>query len=298
MLGWTATFMKSQLFTSVPYPTSDFSGQTVIITGSNTGLGLEASKHIVRLGAAKVILAVRTVSKGEKAAQEIVQTCNVPESTVEVWQLDMSKHDSIVAFAKRSSHLPRLDAAILNAGILTYKFETHSGVESHIAVNVVGTLLLSTLLLPKMRLSAKATRLRGRLTIVGSDMMYIADLKELETQGKILDKLNDPAQSDIGQRYGVSKVLVFYSLRELAARSPLTSDSDVILSVLTPGLCRSDIFRDDVSAAGKLAMTVGLAAFARTTEVGSRTLVHGISTQLPAEAHGKFLRDCRLAEYA
>ncbi|KAK5120006.1 hypothetical protein LTR85_007082 [Meristemomyces frigidus] len=296
MLGWTATFVKSQLFTTVPYPTSDFSGQTIIVTGSNTGLGFEASKHVVRLGAAKVILAVRTVSKGDKAAQDIVEACNVPNSTVEVWQLDMSKRDSIIAFAKRANELQRLDAAILNAGILTRKWATYDGVESHIAVNVVGTMLLSTLLLPKMRQCAKQTGLRGRLTIVGSDLMYIATLKELEAEGKIMEKLNDPAESNIGNRYGLSKALVFYSLRELAARSPLTTDSNVIVSVLTPGACKTDIFRDEASAGGKLAMAAGLAVFARTTEVGSRTLVHGIDSDLPMEAHGRFLMDCKLAQ--
>lgn len=295
MLAWTATFVKSQLFTSIPYPTSDFSGQTVIVTGSNTGLGLEAARHIVRLGAAKVILAVRTVSKGEKAAQSIVDSCSIPKSTVEVWQLDMSDHDSIKAFAKRTEGLERLDAMILNAGILTSNWETYAGVESHLAVNVIGTLLLSTLLLPALRQSAKRTGLRGRLTIIGSDMMYIADIKELETEGRIMDKLNDMAKSKIGQRYQLSKVLVFYGLRELARRSPLNDDSDVIMSVVTPGACKSDIFRDEKGSVGKMAMAAGQAVFARTTEVGSRTLVHGVIPELPAQFHGRFGQDCKLA---
>lgn len=297
MLGWTATFVKSQLFTSLPYPSTSFSDQTVIVTGSNPGLGLEASKHVTRLGAAKVILAVRTVSKGEKAANDILQSCNVPKSTVEVWQLDMSNYDSIVAFAKRADGLQRLDAAVLNAGILTKHFKMHNGIESHIAVNAVGTTLLSTLLLPKMRQSAKETGLRGRLTVVGSDLMYIADLKELETKGSILEKHSNPAQPDMGQRYGLSKVLAFYSLRELAARSPLSPDSDLILSILTPGACHSEIFRDEVSTASKLTMAASLAIFARTTEVGGRALVHGIDTELPAEVHGRFLMDCKVAKY-
>ena len=48
-----------QLFHRPEYPTADFSGKTIIVTGSNVGLGKEAVKHFVRLGAKKVIMAVR-----------------------------------------------------------------------------------------------------------------------------------------------------------------------------------------------------------------------------------------------
>ncbi|KAK3112547.1 hypothetical protein LTR53_011080 [Teratosphaeriaceae sp. CCFEE 6253] len=170
-LGWTAGFLKSQLLVSIPKPTDDLTGQTILVTGSNTGLGREAARQIVGLGAAKVILAVRTISKGEAAAQDIIHSCNVPPATVEVWQLDMSDPESVKTFAKRTSTLKRLDAAILNAGLLTQKFEAYAGVESHLAVNVIGTLLLMCLLLPVMRRSAAFTGLRGRLSVVGSDIM-------------------------------------------------------------------------------------------------------------------------------
>jgi len=170
-LGWTGGFLKSQLLTSIPKPTATFSGQTVIVTGSNTGLGREAARQIVGLGAAKVIIAVRTVTKGEAAAQDIVKSCGVPKATVEVWQLDMSDPESVKSFAMRASSLKRLDAALLNAGILTSKWDTVGGVESHVAVNVIGALLLTCLLLPIMRQSAAHTGVRGRLSIVGSDMM-------------------------------------------------------------------------------------------------------------------------------
>lgn len=173
MLSWSAQFLKSQLLTTIPYPTSDFTGQTVIVTGSNTGLAFEAANHIVRLGAHKIILGVRTVSKGEAAAQSIVQRCNVPKARVEVWQLDMGDTKSIKTFAKRAEGLERLDAAVLNAGILTNKYATVDGLESHVAVNVVGTMLLACLLLPKLRAAAEQTSLRGRLTIVGSDLMCV-----------------------------------------------------------------------------------------------------------------------------
>ncbi|KAI8316454.1 Short chain dehydrogenase atnD [Colletotrichum sp. SAR11_59] len=52
-------FLQSQLFTEVPVATKKINGQTIIVTGSNTGLGLETARHFILLDAAKVILAVR-----------------------------------------------------------------------------------------------------------------------------------------------------------------------------------------------------------------------------------------------
>lgn len=50
---------------------STCSGKTYIITGSNSGLGLETAKHLVEFSAARVILAVRNLTSGEKAKTEI-----------------------------------------------------------------------------------------------------------------------------------------------------------------------------------------------------------------------------------
>ena len=113
-MGWFIKFLYSQLFVRLPYPKSDFSGQTVIVIGSNTGLGLEAARHIARLGASKIILACRVVSKGETAAADITKSEHLTKGSIEVWQLDLADFDSVKAFAKRVESLGRLDAFIQN----------------------------------------------------------------------------------------------------------------------------------------------------------------------------------------
>lgn len=186
--------LYSQLLVKIPEQTSDFSNQTVIVTGSNTGLGLEAARLLLRLNASKVILAVRTISKGEAAAKSIISSCNVPASKVEVWQLDMSNKDSIIAFAKRAAALDRLDAAILNAGVFNFKRNDIDGIEAHLAVNVIGATLLELLLLPTMQRSAARTGLRGRMTLVGSDMMYTVNPADFQTEGAMFPYINTPAR--------------------------------------------------------------------------------------------------------
>ena len=199
-MGFATTFLYSQLFVRLPYPKSDFSGQTIIVTGSNTGLGLEAARHFIRLKAAKVILAVRTISKGEAAAVEISESTNTPKSRVEVWQLDLSNSDSVKAFAARVDTLERLDAFVQNAGILTNIFTLVEGQESHIAINVTNAVLLGLLVMPKLRESAARYGVRGRLTFVGSDLQYIAKFKEKDVPGPLYDALSTKELTDMGDR--------------------------------------------------------------------------------------------------
>ena len=52
-----------------PVLTADLSGKSVIVTGANTGLGLEAAKHFARMGPERLILACRSEAKGKAAAE-------------------------------------------------------------------------------------------------------------------------------------------------------------------------------------------------------------------------------------
>lgn len=161
-MPYITTFLYSQLFVRLPYPTADFTGQTVIVTGANTGLGLEAARHFVRLNASLVILAVRTITKGEAAALDITASTGTTKSRIEVWQLDLSSHDSIKAFTSRVNTLDRLDVFVQNAGILTLKFARVEGEESTIAINVTNATLLALSVLPKLRESAAQHGTKGR----------------------------------------------------------------------------------------------------------------------------------------
>ena len=167
-------FVRNQ-YTSLPYPTQSFIGQTIIVTGSNTGIGFEAAQHLVRLNAAKVILAVRSISKGEEAARAIAETTGRSD-VCEVWELDMASYSSIQQFAKRAEGLERVDVALLNASISKSTFEELNGTESSIAVNVYGTFLLVLNLLPALRKSGKVIGQPSRLTIVTSDAHFFVSL--------------------------------------------------------------------------------------------------------------------------
>lgn len=95
----------------------------------------------------------------------------------------------------------------------------------------------------------------------------------------------------------MSKLLLLYGVRTLAQLSPLTPESDVLITYLTPGACKSDIFRDQTNWFTALLMNIVTALIARSTEAGSCALVHGVSPELGPEAHGAFLMDCKVAPY-
>lgn len=131
------------------------------------GMGLEAARHFVRLGAAKVILAVRSTSKG-LAAKSSIEASTKRFNVVEVWELDLASYASVLAFGERVKGLDRLDVVIENAGIYLFEFGMLEQDEATITVNVVSTMLLAMLLLPKLRESARVTGKTPVLSFTGS----------------------------------------------------------------------------------------------------------------------------------
>ena len=129
MFGLMPGFFYSQFFVTPPVPSTDCTGKTIIVTGANVGLGKEAARHYVRLNSEKVILACRSLEKGEAAKQEIEGTTK-RTGVVEVWQLDLGSYESVKEFAERAKSLRRLDSIVENAGISTMKYKAVQGNES------------------------------------------------------------------------------------------------------------------------------------------------------------------------
>jgi len=124
----------------------DQSGRLVVVTGASSGLGAITARELARKGA-HVVLAVRTPSKGEAAAQEIRDAA--PGAQVEVRELDLSSLASIRAFAAGLiAEAPALDLLVNNAGIMqTPPLRTADGYELQLGTNHLGHFALTGLLL-------------------------------------------------------------------------------------------------------------------------------------------------------
>ncbi|KAI8961307.1 NAD(P)-binding protein [Daldinia sp. FL1419] len=284
--------LSSRIFVKLPVPTGhpELSDQIIVVTGANSGLGFEASLHLSRLGLGKLILAVRTISKGEDAKVRILKSTGRPEFSIEVWPIDMDSHDSIKSFANRASQLPRIDGVLANAGVMTSKFTLSERNEKSLNVNVVSTFLLYLLLLPKMRESGQKTGNICRFTIPNSALHYTAPLAELDLNSpSIIDRLNDPQKADMAARYSLSKLLVIYAVREFAERTTSSGKGGCIINTPNPSFCKSNLANESQASR---AFQILEKLLARSTEEGSRVLVHGVLAG--QETNGQYLSNCHV----
>jgi len=97
-------------------------------------------------------------------------------------------------------------------------------------------------------------------------------------------------------RYSTSKLFLLYAVQEIAERSPITPDSDVILVALTPGMCHSNLFREDKPWLHSIVERGAMRLLARSASTGGGTLVNAIRPNLLQDAHGAFLMDEKVAE--
>ncbi|KIX03556.1 uncharacterized protein Z518_07109 [Rhinocladiella mackenziei CBS 650.93] len=280
-------FLWSQLFVRLPYPTKSFAGQTIIVTGSNVGLGKEAARHLARLGASKVILAVRNTAAGEEAKQDIEKTTRCAPSVIEVWPLDLMSFDSVKALATRASNLPRIDVLLENAGMAAIDFKLAEGHERSITVNVISTFLLAFLLLPKLKATAKEYKIEPRITIVSSGAHGHTTFLE-RTAPNVFELIRDPSKANMRDRYPLSKLLQLLTIHTIP---PRLAGSGVILNYVNPGLCHSKLSRD-----APIMMEIFKFFLARSTEAGSRTLVAAAGAG--PESQGKYIDDAKIDDGA
>ena len=98
-------------------------------------------------------------------------------------------------------------------------------------------------------------------------------------------------------RYNLTKALLFYATRAIAAQHPISGNSNVLINVETPGMTISDFGEDrdkPLGAVGKWLKTTLMSWIARKTDVGARTYIHAIEPDLTHEAHGAFLMDSQV----
>ncbi len=167
-------------------------GRRFVVTGANSGVGLETARALAGAGA-HVVLACRDVDKGEEAARSLT-------GAVEVRALDLSDLASVRAFADQVGDV---DVLVNNAGIMGVPFSRSAdGVELQLATNHLGHFALANLLLP---------RLGDRVVVVSSIAHRGAELD--------LDDLDWQRRTYAGfAAYGQSKLANLLFLAELQRR--------------------------------------------------------------------------------
>ncbi|KIM23305.1 hypothetical protein M408DRAFT_321149 [Serendipita vermifera MAFF 305830] len=295
-----ALFVESAVnkWKTLPVTVVDLTGRTIVITGSNVGLGLEAAKRFYAMNPARLILAVRTLDKGEDARRAIIDSGkkegppgSVREATqVDVWSLDLCNFDSVRAFAaKCEKELSRIDILLENAAIMSPRWTvTKDGWESDLQTNVLSTFLLAALLTPiiaktsKLPVPVSGSMLKPHIVIVGSDSHYIAPFR-VRNEPNILAALNDRTHYFQNDRYADTKAIDVLITQQLA-KSPALKD--VVVCSVNPGFCRSELMREWPT----VVRAIVYAILARTTEEGSKTYTWAsLTNDIPA---GSYTSSC------
>lgn len=227
-------FTKHQLWPNRKPTFEDLSlaNKSAVITGGNVGIGLECGKLLLSLHLEHLIFAVRSLDKGNEAVAPLRRL--YPGAKIDVWHLDLNSYESIKAFVKKCATLPRLDIAILNAGIMntSYKASPSTGHEEMFQVNYLSSALLGLLLLPLLRKKGSSSN-PGQLTLVASGAAMIADFAERNEENLIssFDRAQGWTTGTAKSRYDTTKGLV---LMLTVSLSKLVSADDVVVNVVDP----------------------------------------------------------------
>jgi NAD(P)-dependent dehydrogenase (short-subunit alcohol dehydrogenase family) len=203
-------------------------GRLAVVTGANTGLGFQTAQVLAVRGAS-VVLAVRDVEKGKRAAARIADAA--PGANVTVQHLDLTSLDSIRAAADElRAKQPKIDLLINNAGVMfTPKQTTRDGFELQFGTNHLGHFALTGLLLEQM------------LPVPGSRVVTVSSLAHT-TQSRV--NFDDPRAERSYSRvaaYGQSKLANLMFTYELQRR--LSGAGTTIAVAAHPGLADTELTR-------------------------------------------------------
>ncbi|KAJ5172865.1 hypothetical protein N7492_005458 [Penicillium capsulatum] len=269
-------------------------GKTYVITGGNSGLGLETARHLVEASAECVVLGVRNLEAGDAAKNDIEKTTG-RKRVVQVRHIDMSTYASVQRFVKEiTEELDRVDGFICNAGLMIDAWSQSEGMETSMFVNVINTVFLGILMMPKLQESEKKFNIKPTLVFIVSVLGYTVKSElDKSCNGVIFDGFNDQQRANMDSRYALTKLVEEYAVRQFAAHCPVER-TGVVITMVAPGLCTTGLGRD-ARAFTKVMHEAVRAMMARTAEVGSRTFLHGLL--VGEEGHGKLLSGCKVKEF-
>lgn len=279
--GLAAAVMKAHFDLDPWTSDAELHGRVALVTGANSGIGLELAKDLARRGAT-VIFACRSMRKCAAV---------LPAENARCAQLDVGNLSSIVAFVEALPE-PRIDYLVNNAGFVNYGpgHRTADGLESHWGTMHLGHFLLTRLLLPRLT-APREDGLPARVVNHASAAMYgglvgyldgdgTSDLRGEVMEGcpgTVRDVLSSFEFCPISGSYSRAKlaqVMFTVELQRRVDRLAASSGSrKIVTSSLHPGIVQSGIVQiTDV--------------FVRPTRVGANVLLYCL---LESFAPGSFV---------
>ena len=220
--------MKAWGFADIP----DQSGRVAVVTGANTGIGLETARMLALKGA-EVVMACRNLDKGSGAAERI--RAEKPKGTVRVEALDLSDLASVEAFSQGLlTRYQKLDLLIENAGVMVPPLgRTKQGFELQFGTNHLAHFALTSRLMPLLSATPGA-----RVVVVSSGAQSFGHMD--------FDDLNwEKRGYNAWQAYSQSKLANMLFALELERRLQ-AAGSGVKVTAAHPGYTATDLQRTSI----------------------------------------------------
>lgn len=252
----------------------DLTGKTVLVTGCNSGLGLETVRALALRGA-RVLATARTVEKARDA-------CAGLKGDFLPLACELSDPASVRACvaAVKAGAAP-LDALIGNAGVMAIpKPQQKFGWELHLFTNHIGHFILITGLLDRLVPA-------GRVVVVASNAHRRAPAAGIE-----FDNLSGERGYQPMRAYGASKLANILFTRELARR---LGNGTQTANTLHPGVISTGITRT-IPALGQMAMKMAAPLILKTPAQGAATQCYLATSPAVATVTGAYYADCNPSE--
>jgi NAD(P)-dependent dehydrogenase (short-subunit alcohol dehydrogenase family) len=249
----------------------DLTGKTVVVTGCNSGIGLETMR-VLALRGAHVIGTARTPERGREACASI-------QGKATPVVLELSDFDSVVACANEIRAMNVVvDALVCNAGVLLTDLQQVGGLELQFVVNHLGHFILVNRLLDRVTAAPQ-----GRVVVVGS----VAH-RQAPQGGIQFDNLSGKGWER--QAYGHSKLANGLFSLELSKRLSGTRATSNSLhpGVVATNIMRNMSFRPPAGGGGGFGM--------ETPAQGAATSCYLASNPSLAHVTGRYFADCNPAE--
>jgi NAD(P)-dependent dehydrogenase (short-subunit alcohol dehydrogenase family) len=261
----------------------DLTGKVALITGANTGIGIETAKYLAKLNA-DVYFTVRDHTKGEETTARI--KAENGSGHVDYFLLELTSLKSVRSFVgeyKKRTNGKKIDFLIENAGVMIPPYtKTEEGFELQFGVNHLAHFLLTDLLLKDNLINEP-----GRIVVVASKAhSYVKRIQ--------FDDLNWEKGYSRVKAYGQSKMANILFAKELNRRLKEQGKNIVAVS-LHPGMIMTDLNRH-IPALVRYPLYELNRLFFKTAYQGAQTTLHCALAPEVVQQGGEYFSDCAVVK--
>lgn len=272
-------YQENFVYTKLQAPQQDLSGQVILVTGANAGLGKESVRQLALMRPAKIIMTARNMTKGEEAREELIKSTGFKQIQLE--RLDLCSMESVNALSKKIlKSEKRLDVLMCNAGLgglAEHARKTADGFDEMFQGNNLGHYLFTVNLLSLIESSSSPSH--------PSRIIYLSSLASKAAFSFDMNSYSNTKKLSANAYYPISKLMASLMAKGVAQRE---KGRGVVAHSCHPGTVRTE-FADKYPAFLKdYLFPVVYAFMGRPLDQGAATQVYLASAPECAKTTGEY----------